>query len=146
MKKKNTGLIVFYILLIVVIGLLVTSFARGAGEGHYKDYSEIVKDFTSENVESFSISESGKITVHTKPSEEHPEGMVLSNWFLRRIEDYVPDGLAVIGAKTGYVSQAGSCAASIARATASARSSPQKKSAKLPRVPFMTLARTSPAT
>ena len=48
-------------------------------------------------------------------SDEHPEGMVLSNWFLRRIEDYVPDGMEVIGAKTGYVSQAGSCAASIAQ-------------------------------
>ena len=48
-------------------------------------------------------------------SEEHPEGMILSNWFLRRIEDYVPDGMEVIGAKTGYVSQAGNCAASIAR-------------------------------
>ena len=41
--------------------------------------------------------------------------MTLSNWFLRRIEDYVPDGMEVIGAKTGYVSQAGSCAASIAQ-------------------------------
>ena len=48
-------------------------------------------------------------------SDEHPEGMVLSNWFLRRIEDYVPDSMKVIGAKTGYVSQAGSCAASIAQ-------------------------------
>ena len=48
-------------------------------------------------------------------NDMHPEGMVLSNWFLRRIEDYVPDGLAVIGAKTGYVAKAGSCAASIAR-------------------------------
>lgn len=48
-------------------------------------------------------------------SDEHPEGMILSNWFLRRIEDYVPDGMEVIGAKTGYVSQAGNCAASIAR-------------------------------
>ena len=78
MKKKNTGLIVFYLLLIVVIGLLITSFARGASEGHYKNYSEIVKDFTSENVDSFSISEGGKITVHTKPSEEQPEGQVKS--------------------------------------------------------------------
>ena len=53
---------------------------------------------------------------HEIPANDmHPEGMLLSNWFLRRIEDYVPDGLAVIGAKTGYVSQAGSCAASIAR-------------------------------
>ena len=74
MKKKNTGLIVFYLLLIVVIGLLVSSFARGAGEGHYKNYSDIVKDFRNGNVESFAISESGKITVNTRPSEAHPEG------------------------------------------------------------------------
>ena len=47
-------------------------------------------------------------------STDHPDGMILSNWFLRRIEDYVPDGMEVIGAKTGYVSQAGNCAASIA--------------------------------
>lgn len=49
------------------------------------------------------------------PNAHHPEGMILSNWFLRRIEDYVPDGMEVIGAKTGYVSAAGSCAASIAQ-------------------------------
>lgn len=48
-------------------------------------------------------------------NDEHPEGMTLSNWFLRRIEDYVPEGMEVIGAKTGYISQAGSCAASIAQ-------------------------------
>ena len=54
--------------------------------------------------------------IYTIPaSDEHPEGMTLSNWFLRRIEDYVPDTMKVIGAKTGYVSQAGSCAASIAQ-------------------------------
>lgn len=54
--------------------------------------------------------------IYTIPaSNEHPEGMTLSNWFLRRIEDYVPDTMKVIGAKTGYVSQAGSCAASIAQ-------------------------------
>ena len=50
-------------------------------------------------------------------NDEHPDGMTLSNWFLRRIEDYVPDGMRVIGAKTGYVSQAGNCAASIAQTT-----------------------------
>ncbi len=48
-------------------------------------------------------------------SPEHPDGIVLSNWFLRRIEDYVPEGLDVIGAKTGYVPQSGNCAASIAQ-------------------------------
>ncbi len=54
--------------------------------------------------------------IHNIPENDmHPDGMVLSNWFLRRIEDYVPDELSVIGAKTGYVSKAGSCAASIAQ-------------------------------
>ena len=74
MKKKNSGIIVFYLLLILVVGLLISSFAKGTGETSYDNYSDIVKDFTNENVESFAISESGKITVHTKPSEEHPEG------------------------------------------------------------------------
>lgn len=54
--------------------------------------------------------------IHEIPANDlHPDGMVLSNWFLRRIEDYVPDSMTVIGAKTGYVSAAGSCAASIAQ-------------------------------
>jgi D-alanyl-D-alanine carboxypeptidase (penicillin-binding protein 5/6) len=49
----------------------------------------------------------------TGSSVEHPEGMVLSNWFLRRIED--KDTHAnVLCAKTGYVTQSGNCAASFA--------------------------------
>lgn len=44
-------------------------------------------------------------------SENHPEGIVLSNWFLRRIEDHVEKS-QVIAAKTGFVAQSGSCAAS----------------------------------
>lgn len=42
---------------------------------------------------------------------QHPEGIEISNWFLRRIEDKDTGG-TVIGAKTGYVDQAGSCAVS----------------------------------
>ena len=52
-------------------------------------------------------------TYETAPTEQHPEGQVLSNWFLRKIEDH--DGsqaVRVVGAKTGYVAQSGSCAAS----------------------------------
>lgn len=47
------------------------------------------------------------------PSEQQPEGILLSNLFLRRIEDKDTHG-EVLCAKTGYVSQAGSCAASLA--------------------------------
>ncbi len=44
----------------------------------------------------------------------HPEGLILSNWFLRKIEDHVSEGLEVLGAKTGYVTQSGNCSASYA--------------------------------
>ncbi len=45
-------------------------------------------------------------------SDLHPEGITLSNWFIRKIEDHLTGGFQVLGAKTGYVNQAGSCAAS----------------------------------
>lgn len=45
------------------------------------------------------------------PSEIHPEGLILSNWFLRRIEDKDTGG-EVLCAKTGYVVQSGNCSAS----------------------------------
>ncbi len=41
----------------------------------------------------------------------NPEGIVISNWFLRRIEDKSFGG-TINGAKTGYVDESGSCAAS----------------------------------
>ena len=47
----------------------------------------------------------------TAPTEQHPEGITMSNWFLRRIEDKDTGG-EVLCAKTGYVTQAGSCAGS----------------------------------
>lgn len=47
----------------------------------------------------------------TSPTEQHPEGMTISNWFLRRIEDKDTHG-TVLCAKTGFVNQSGCCAAS----------------------------------
>ena len=52
-------------------------------------------------------------TYTTTFTEQHPEGITISNWFLRRIEDKDTGGL-VIGAKTGYVTQSGNCAVSYA--------------------------------
>lgn len=49
----------------------------------------------------------------TSATAEHPEGIDISNWFLRRIEDRDTHG-EVLCAKTGYVDQSGSCAASLA--------------------------------
>lgn len=47
----------------------------------------------------------------TEATAEHPEGLIISNWFLRRIEDKETEG-EVLGAKTGYVAESGSCAVS----------------------------------
>lgn len=50
-------------------------------------------------------------TYTTTPTTQHPEGILISNWFLRRIEDKDTGGL-VVGAKTGYVVESGNCAVS----------------------------------
>lgn len=47
----------------------------------------------------------------TSQTEAHPDGIDISNWFLRRIEDKDNHG-EVMSAKTGYVAEAGCCAAS----------------------------------
>lgn len=52
-------------------------------------------------------------TYTTSKTKEHPEGITISNWFLRRIEDKDSGGEVVCG-KTGYVVQSGNCAASYA--------------------------------
>lgn len=52
-------------------------------------------------------------TYTTTVTEQHPEGLVISNWFLRRIEDKDTHSEILCG-KTGFVDQSGSCAASLA--------------------------------
>ena len=47
----------------------------------------------------------------TEATTEHPEGIDISNWFLRRIEDKDTGG-EVLCAKTGYVMQSKNCAVS----------------------------------
>lgn len=51
-------------------------------------------------------------TYELAATEQHPDGILLSNWFLRRIEDRDTHGVVLCG-KTGYVTQSGSCAASL---------------------------------
>ncbi len=53
-------------------------------------------------------------TYTTSSTTEHPEGILISNWFLRRIEDKDSGSGFVLGAKTGFVAQSGNCAASYA--------------------------------
>jgi len=49
----------------------------------------------------------------TSATTQHPEGITISNWFIRRIEDKDTGG-KVVCAKTGFVNQSGSCAVSYA--------------------------------
>ncbi len=51
-------------------------------------------------------------TYNTAKTEQHPEGLLKSNMFLRRMEDRDTHGDILCG-KTGYVTQSGSCAASL---------------------------------
>lgn len=53
-------------------------------------------------------------TYNTSPTTQHPEGLLISNWYLRQIEDRDTHGEVLCG-KTGYVVQSGNCAASLAR-------------------------------
>ena len=50
-------------------------------------------------------------TYTTTSTAEHPDGIDISNWFLRRVEDKDTGG-EVLGAKTGYVVQSKNCAVS----------------------------------
>lgn len=50
----------------------------------------------------------------TSATPEHPEGILLSNWFLRRIEDKDAGTVTVLGGKTGFVNESGNCAVSLA--------------------------------
>lgn len=48
-------------------------------------------------------------------SELREDPLNLSNWFIRRIEDHMPEGMEILGAKTGFINEAGNCAASCAQ-------------------------------
>lgn len=50
-------------------------------------------------------------TYTTSGTQQHPEGITISNWFLRKIEDKDTGGL-VLCAKTGYVVESKNCAVS----------------------------------
>jgi D-alanyl-D-alanine carboxypeptidase len=55
------------------------------------------------------LNDAGEMVPYEGPS--FPDGIEVSNWFLRRIEDKEMDG-DVIAAKTGFVNEAGCCACS----------------------------------
>ena len=52
-------------------------------------------------------------TYTTTKTKKHKKGILISNWFLRRIEDHFKTGDILYG-KTGFVNQSGNCCASMA--------------------------------
>lgn len=82
-------------------------------QNHYStayDMAVILKEAADNEFCRQVLSEHHYVTTSTA---EHPEGIDMSNWFLRRIEDRDTHG-EVLCAKTGYVDQSRHCAASLA--------------------------------
>lgn len=80
-------------------------------DNHYSTCADmaVMLKATIENQFCYEVMYAHKYT--TSKTTEHPDGIEISNWFLRRIEDKDSGG-EVLCAKTGYVNQSGSCAAS----------------------------------
>lgn len=55
-----------------------------------------------------------KKTLLLAPTEQHPDGQAMSNWFIRRIEDQDTGAVTVLAGKTGWVEESGHCAVSYA--------------------------------
>lgn len=81
-------------------------------ENHYSTVYDIAVMLKAACDNSFCREVLGAHTYTTSATEQHPDGITLSNWFLRRIEDKDTHG-EVLCAKTGFVVQSGSCAASL---------------------------------
>lgn len=53
-------------------------------------------------------------TLMLSPTQQHPDGQAMSNWFIRRIEDQDTGSVTVLSGKTGWVEESGFCAVSYA--------------------------------
>lgn len=82
------------------------------GEDHYSTVYDMAVIMKAAYDNKFCREVLSAHTYTTSQTEEHPDGIELSNLFLRRIEDRDTHG-EVICAKTGYVAQSGNCAASL---------------------------------
>ena len=80
-------------------------------ENHYCTAYDIamILEAAIDNPQCREVLSTKKYTTSSTP--EHTEGIQISNWFLRRIEDKDTGGEVICG-KTGFVAQSGSCAVS----------------------------------
>lgn len=81
-------------------------------ENHYSTVYDMAVILKAAYDNSYCREVLGARTYKTSATQQHPEGLDLSNLFLRRIEDRDTHG-EVLCAKTGYVVQSGNCAASL---------------------------------
>lgn len=81
-------------------------------ENHYSTAYDIAMILKAASDNQFCREILSAHTYNTARTEQHPEGLLISNWFLRRIEDRDTHGEVLCG-KTGYVAKSGSCAASL---------------------------------
>lgn len=81
-------------------------------DNHYSTVYDMAVIMKAAYDNSFCREVLGARTYMTSVTEQHPEGLNLSNLFLRRIEDRDTHG-EMLCAKTGYVVQSGNCAASL---------------------------------
>lgn len=96
------------------LGLNSTHFTNSAGlynENHYSSPYDIAMMMKAAIENDISRQVLYEHTYKATPTAQHPEGLEISNWFLRRIEDKYT-ATVVLGAKTGFVTQAGNCAVS----------------------------------
>ncbi len=80
-------------------------------EAHYSTVYDMAVIMKAAMQNDFCREVMSKHVYTTKPTAEHPEGIEISNWFLRKIEDKDTGG-EVLCAKTGYIVQSKNCAVS----------------------------------
>lgn len=96
------------------MGLKGTNFTNPVGlfdENHYSTCYDIAMIMEAALDNEFCKEVLTKHYIVTTKSNKHAEGIELSNWFLRRIEDKDFGGI-IEGGKTGYVVESGNCAVS----------------------------------
>lgn len=92
-----------------------THFANCVGvydDNNYSNCNDIAVILAAAMQDEFLAEVLGTRRYTSSGSEFHTQGVELSNWFLRRIEDKDTGGY-VCGAKTGFVNQSGCCGASM---------------------------------
>ncbi len=83
-------------------------------DDHYSTVYDMAKIMKAASENELCMKVLNARTYTTSKTKKHKKGILISNWFLRRIEDKDING-EILYAKTGFVNQSGSCAVSMAQ-------------------------------